>query len=298
MARLPNGKNYKTVTDIQTYTYENPLNIKHPKVRWMVIEHLLHQVLSHSLKVNEQLPGTNELCDKLGVSRTAVREGIGVLVSKGMVSSKSGEGTSVQPLSSWMLLDPEVLCWLRESDMAISIIEHLIEIRLIIEPEAAALASIRGSMAQFMAMSEALARMSAGENFRTPESTQGDIDFHNIILDASGNIFLSRLRDLCMVSVELFVRLTFAKVESVSTSIQNHQKLFEAIRSRKPELARKEAKKVLCRTIHDLQELNIPVREDALQYLGGTNRADTSPAKQNLITKEIKPNGDVSTLSG
>lgn len=189
-----------------------------------------------------------------------------------MVVSKSGEGTRVLPLSSWMLLDPEVLCWLRESDMAISIIEHLIEIRLIIEPEAAALASMRGTMEQFMAMSEALDRMGSGEQERTAMSTQGDIDFHNIILDASGNIFLARLRDLCMVSVELFVRLTFAKVQSVSESIDNHRKLFEAIRSRNPELARKEARNVLCLSVKDLQDFNIPVRHDSLQYLGGEKK--------------------------
>lgn len=260
------------MADIEKYTYDNPLKIRHPKVRWLVIEYLLHQVLSHSLRVNEQLPATSELCEKLGVSRTAVREGIGVLVSKGMAVSKPGGGTTFLPLSSWNLLDPEVLYWLRESDMAISIIEHLIEIRLIIEPEAAALASLRGTMEHFLALSEALARMSTGENRRTPASTQGDIDFHSIILDASGNIFLSRLRDLCMVSVELFVRLTFAKVESVSESIVNHRRLFEAIRSRKPDLARKEARRVLSRTIRDLQRLNIPIRQETLDYLGGDPR--------------------------
>jgi len=251
---------------IPQQSYSNPVKIKHPKVRWQVIEHLLHLVLSQSIRVGEQLPATAELCDVLGVSRTVVREGISVLVSKGMVASKPGEGTSVQPLSSWMLLDPEVLCWLQESDMATSIIEHLVEIRLIIEPEAAALASIRGSMEQFMAMGEALARMSSGESLRSPESTQGDIDFHNIILDASGNIFLSRLRDLCMVSVELIVRLTFEKVASVSGSIDNHRRLYEAIRARKPELARTEARRVLCTTVQDLQDLNIPFRQDILQH--------------------------------
>ena len=88
------------------YTYKSPVNIKHPKVRWMLIEHLLHQILSQSIKVNEQLPKTNDLCDSLGVSRTAVREAISVLVSKGIVASKPGEGTTVQPLSSWMLFRP------------------------------------------------------------------------------------------------------------------------------------------------------------------------------------------------
>lgn len=257
------------MTTAKKYTYQNTHITKHPRVRWKVIEHLLHQVLSQSLKFNSQLPGTNALCETLGVSRTAVREAISVLVSKGMVASKPGEGSFVQPLSAWMVLDPEVLCWLRESDMAISIIEHLLEIRLIIEPEAAALASIRGTMAQFMAMAEALNRMRAGESLRTPESTQGDIDFHNFILDASGNIFLSRMRDLCMVSVELIVRLTFEKVESVSASIENHFRLLDAIRSRKPEQAKREAKRVLCKTVEDLLDLNIPFRQDILNHFEG-----------------------------
>lgn len=257
------------MTQTSFYTFQSPPNIKHPKVRWLVIEHLLHQVLSLSLQVNEPLPPINELCDTLKVSRTAVREAISVLVSKGMVASKPGEGSNVLPLSSWMLLDPEVLCWLRESEMAISIIEHLVEIRLIIEPEAAALAAVRGTMEQFMALSDALTRMCAGENVRTAESTQGDIDFHNIILQSSGNIFLSRMRDLCMVSVELVVRLTFEKVASVSESITNHRRLFEAIRSRQPDLARREAKRVLGKTILDLHALNIPFRQDILQRLRG-----------------------------
>lgn len=255
------------MTSTPVFTYKNPVFVKHPKVRWQVIEYLLHQVLSQSLRVDEQLPASGELCEILGVSRTAVREAISVLVSKGMVASKQGEGTTVQPLSSWMLLDPEVLCWLRESDMATSIIEHLVEIRLIIEPEAAALAATRGTMEQFMAMAEALARMEEGENLRTPSSIQGDIDFHNRILDASGNIFLARLRDLCMVSVELIIRLTFEKVESVSTSIDNHTRLLDAIRSRKPEQARSEARRVLGKTVYDLQDLNIPFRQDILQRI-------------------------------
>jgi GntR family galactonate operon transcriptional repressor len=256
-----------SITDHDSRPKWEPAVVKHPRVRWLVIDHLLHQVLSQSLRVHEPLPGVQDICQQLGVSRTAVREAISVLVAKGMVASRPGGGTFIQPLSSWMLLDPEVLGWLRESEMATSIIEHLVEVRLIFEPEAAALTSLRGSMEQFMAMGEALARMSSGQNLRTPESVQGDIDFHNIILESSGNVFLSRLRDLCMVSVELIVRLTFEKVVSVSESIENHTRLYDAIRSRRPEAARKEAKRVLVKTIHDLQDLNIPFRQDILQTL-------------------------------
>lgn len=257
------------MTDPQIYTFLDNQTFKHPKVRRRVIEYLLHQMLDQSLPIHEQLPGINELCETLDASRTAVREAISVLVAKGMVASIPGGGTYIQPLSSWMLLDPEVLCWLRESDMALSIIEHLMEIRLIVEPEAATLASLRGNMVQFMAMKEALSRMSSGESLRTPESIQGDIEFHNLILNTSGNIFIDRLRDLCMVSVELVVRLTFERVESVEVSIENHQRLLEAITSRQPALARRESKRVLSKTVKDLQQLNIPFRGDILQQLGG-----------------------------
>lgn len=254
------------MANTKAFTYKNPVFVKHPKVRWQVIEYLLQQVLSQSLRVGDQLPSTVDLCTNLEVSRTAVREAISVLVAKGMVASKSGEGSTVQPLSSWMLLDPEVLCWLRESDMANAIIEHLVEIRLIIEPEAAALAATRGTMEQFMAMSEALARMCAGQDLRTSGSIQGDIDFHNIILDTSGNIFLARMKDLCMISVELIIRLTFEKVDSVSASIEQHKNLYEAISARKPDLARKESRRVLTQTVVDLQNLNIPFRQDIMQH--------------------------------
>lgn len=245
----------------------------HPKVRRQVIEYLLQQIMSQTLQVGSVLPSSSELCEQLAVSRTAVRDAIAVLAAKGMLAAKSGEGTTVQPFSSWRLLDPEVLGWLRESELALGIIEHLLEIRLIIEPEAAALAAIRGSMAQFLAMAEALARMGAGSRLRSPESTQGDIDFHNIILAASGNIFLARMRDLCMVSVELIVRLTFEKVESVQPSLENHQALLEAIRSRDPELARMESRHVLCKTMQDLEGLNIPFRRDLLQHFATLEKA-------------------------
>ena len=239
---------------------------QHPKLRWQVIEYLLEQIMSQNLKGGDVLPHVNILCEQLSVSRTTVREAIAVLISKGMLASKPGEGSTVQPFSSWKLLDAEVLSWLRESELAIAIIEHLLEIRLIIEPEAAALAAVRGSMAQFLAMADALARMGTAAVYRTRESTQGDIDFHNLILAASGNIFLARMRDLCMVSVELIVRLTFEKVEALSPSLENHHALLAAIRARNPELARQESRHVLCKTMRDLEGLNIPFRRDLLQH--------------------------------
>lgn len=242
-------------------------NSDHPKIRWKVINHMMQLILSHNLNVGEQLPRTELLCSKLNISRTAVRDGIGVLATKGIVQLKPGKGATIQPISKWNLLDPEVLLWLRDSEMAKSILEHLLEIRIIIEPEAAALAAVRGTMDQFQAMSVTLLEMEKGCTERTPQSIQGDIDFHNIILETSGNLFLSQLKRLCMVSVELIINLTLHKVESPNEALELHKKLFEAIKSRQPKLARRESKELLYKTISDLRSLNIPVRQETLLFL-------------------------------
>jgi DNA-binding FadR family transcriptional regulator len=77
------------------------------------------------------------------------------------------------------------------------------------------------------------------------------------------------MRDLCMVSVELIVRLTFEKVDSVSASIENHFGLLDAIRSRKPDQAKKASERVLCKTVEDLLNLNIPFGQDILNHFEG-----------------------------
>ena len=239
----------------------------HPKVRWIVIEHFLHQILSGNLKAGEALPHTNDICESLKVSRTAVREAVGFLSAKGLLESKAGTGTMVRPLAHWSLLDPEVVSWLRDSRMSVELLEHMLEVRLIIEPEAAALAAIRATTAQIRAIEDALDEMLQGETKRTPSSIQGDIDFHTLILDASGNIILSRMRDIIGMAIELSIRLTFARVASVKESVTRHQEILDAIRMRNPELARERAAQVVHSAIRDLQEFNIPVRPDSLSLL-------------------------------
>lgn len=239
----------------------------HPKVRWTVIEHFLHQILSGNLKTGEPLPHVNDICETLQVSRTAVREAVGFLAAKGLMESKAGTGTRVRPLSDWSLLDSEVISWLRESRMSVELLEHMLEVRMIVEPEAAALAAVRASMDDIRAIEDALVMMEGGQTDRGPASTQGDIDFHTRILDASGNIILSRMRDLIGMAIELSVHLTFAQVPSVEESLVGHREILTAIRSRNAEKARAAAARVVYFAVRDMRDLDIPVRPDSLQIL-------------------------------
>ncbi|HWU80722.1 MAG TPA: GntR family transcriptional regulator, partial [Caulobacter sp.] len=81
--------------------------------------------------------------EKLHVSRSAYREAIRILAAKGLVESRPKTGTRVSPRNRWSLLDPEVLAWFFESEPSEGFLQELYELRMIVEPAAAALAAER-----------------------------------------------------------------------------------------------------------------------------------------------------------
>ncbi len=52
-----------------------------------------------------------DLVEELGVSRSVIRESFRVLGAKGLIRSRTSDGTRVQPRSEWRLLDPDVIDW-------------------------------------------------------------------------------------------------------------------------------------------------------------------------------------------
>src|SRR5665213_2357984 len=69
-------------------------------------------ILSGRIGPGEKLDGEIAQSEAMGVSRTAYREAIRILVAKGLVASRPKAGTHVTPRSRWNLLDPEILAWM------------------------------------------------------------------------------------------------------------------------------------------------------------------------------------------
>src|SRR5690606_22860730 len=86
-------------------------------------------------------PTEAELCVRYGASRTVMREAVKMLSAKGLLSSRQRKGTRVQPVDKWNLLDPDVLTWLMERPFSKEIFLEFTQMRLAIEPTAAALAA-------------------------------------------------------------------------------------------------------------------------------------------------------------
>lgn len=66
-----------------------------PKDR--AVEGLAWYIRSSHLKAGDRLPPERELCQRFGVSRTALRSAIGVLISSNVLESIQGSGTYVCP---------------------------------------------------------------------------------------------------------------------------------------------------------------------------------------------------------
>ena len=106
----------------------------------LIVQQVEESILKGQLKPGDQLPAERDLAQRFGVSRTAVREAVKTLREKGLVEAYSGRGTFVTDGTSHAI---------RQSlDLLIRINRqegwtHLAELRYILEPEIAALATPR-----------------------------------------------------------------------------------------------------------------------------------------------------------
>ena len=133
------------------------------------------------------LPTEPTLCEEFGFSRTVIREGLKLLEERGLVRVEQGRGTTVQPRSSWDLLDPDVLRIALAYDDDLSLLDDLISVRRVLEREMARAAAGRLTEAEL----EELARPRRAR-WRRPTTTTSrfreyDNAFHAIIMRASGN---------------------------------------------------------------------------------------------------------------
>jgi DNA-binding FadR family transcriptional regulator len=123
------------------------------------------------------------------------REAVKMLTAKGLLSARPRQGTIVQPATSWNLFDTDVLRWLLERQFSVELLKQFNQLRVAIEPEAAALAARFATRAGYRQISAGLARMEAADRGHD-DTLDADIAFHVAILRASGNPFYAQFRDM------------------------------------------------------------------------------------------------------
>lgn len=194
-------------------------------------------ILSGDIQPGEVLSNEVDASEQLKVSRSAYREAMRMLSAKGLVESRPKTGTRVNTRRRWSLLDPDVLSWLFTSEPGEAFVRELYELRMIVEPAAAALAARRRDDAQLERMRTALVTMQH-ETLTTETGRSADRDFHNAVFEAARNAPLLTLSSGIGAAVRWTTIFKQRNGRLPRDPMPEHWKVFDAIAAQRPDDAR------------------------------------------------------------
>ena len=200
-----------------------------------LVSALTQQILLGTVKPGDKLASENALVREYGVSRTVVREALSKLQASGLVEARQGIGTFVverQPRSG-----------LRVAAESAAGVRDLLEMRMGLEGQAAALAAVRREERHVLAMRAALDdyqdSAAAGDS-----CIEADRRFHLSIAEATGNLYFSEMTAQLGPALVPRNRLSLAERAGANLARQaylanlEHEAIFNAIQRRDPDAAR------------------------------------------------------------
>jgi len=220
-----------------------------------IIEYLVREIIGGKLKHNTTIPNEIEFAANFGVSRTMIRDILKIIEMKGLIERKTNVGTRVRSIYSWNLLDQELMEWSRDIITGSRFLLSLMELRLIIEPQAAALAAIRANDQDLLRIRDDFSRMLEHEPVSDAPTinNEADIAFHRSILKGSGNLFLSQFGSAIQGALHHTIYLSNKINIDQETSLECHRKVLVAIENRDTKGAYSTMCRVLNNAIFDLE---------------------------------------------
>lgn len=203
-----------------------------------VTQELGRAIISGQYSNESGFPSEAKMCEDYGVSRTSIREAVKMLGAKGLITSRPRKGIVIEPATKWNLYDTSILRWMLESSPSLLVLREFLQMRMAIEPQAAALAAQFATDEQIKQIEIALKAMEAAGNDPGLSLHEADIAFHTSILAASNNRFILQLRDFVSTALNVSIQHTTPAKGSIKAIIEEHDKVYRAISLRQPERAK------------------------------------------------------------
>ncbi len=213
----------------------------HRKLYEYVEEAVGLRIIKGQYLPGESLPNEDALCEEFGVSRGVIREAIKVLHKKGLVLPRPKIGTQVRPRSQWNLFDADILVWKLKAGQTLKFLKEVIEVRSIIESEAARFSAQRASDPEIGHINKLCHRLDdilqdeAGFSYET--YLEVDMAFHSAILEASHNELLAQIGRTMRHAVQTARQADIRDVESLLSSQPHHSAVTQAIAAKDPQRA-------------------------------------------------------------
>ena len=190
-------------------------------------------IVSGEIGPGDRLPPEKELSEKLGLSRSSLREAVKALEVIRVLDVRRGDGTYVTSLEPQLLL--EAMSFVVDLHQDDSILE-IFAVRRMLEPQATALAAREASDDDVADIRSLLDSLGADPDI--DELIAHDIDFHHRVARSTGNAYLaSLLESLSGRTVRARVWRAITEGGSVERTIGEHHAILDAVANRDPNLA-------------------------------------------------------------
>ena len=196
------------------------------------MDQLQDLIQSGRYQSGDKLPTEPELMKLLSVGRSTVREAVKILVHAGLLEVRQGDGTYVKrPSPGFNSLKPALIP---------QNYEQVLEVRRILEIEAAGMAAARRTDENIRMMRSSLdQRNEALKQGKYTEYVEADISFHLAIAEASHNeVFLAMYKVIAASLREMLSQLILDTSRYDDNTIY-HEAIFMAIKAGDSEGARK-----------------------------------------------------------
>jgi GntR family transcriptional repressor for pyruvate dehydrogenase complex len=208
-------------------------SVKHTRVSDEIVDQVKSLISEGKLKPGDPLPPERELIKDFGVSRPSLREALKSLVALGFLEVRQTKRTFVKSIISERMQDPLSLLIKTDTQK----IFDLIEVRKALEAWSAFHAAQRATDEDIKQLESILENMKAAfEKGRSWEKE--DADFHLAIAQATHNTIQTHIMSTIYDLLRESVARVFTDRGKVKKLLQQHYRIFIAIKNHSPEKAR------------------------------------------------------------
>lgn len=191
-------------------------------------------LISGELSAGDRLPPEKELSEKLGLSRSSLREAVKALEIIKVLDVRRGDGTYVTSLEPKLLT--EAMTFIVDLHQDESILE-IFEVRRILEPAAAAIAAGRITIEEIAELRATMENID--DSTSVEQLVDHDLVFHQLITSAANNAYLSSVLDgLSSGTVRARIWRGLTQEKAVDRTLSEHGAIIEALERGDSELAK------------------------------------------------------------
>lgn len=181
-------------------------------------------IISGELRPGDRLPPEQGLSDRLGLSRSSLREAVKALTMFRVLDVRRGDGTYVTSLRPSLLTD--AMAFVVDLHQDSSVLE-LMEVRRVLEAASVRRAAARVSDEQLQALWAAIPDT---DDLDPEELVKADLTFHRLLAVASGNDYLVGMLDgLSASTVRARVWRGLTEEHAVARTIREHEAIVRAL---------------------------------------------------------------------